>query len=140
MKMRVKIENEEFEVEVEDLNSRPVIARVGDETFEVWPEEAAAVAPVVTSRPAPVVAAPVAAAAPAQTGGAKTVTAPLPGTIIVVQVKAGDKVTPGKELLVLEAMKMKNAIRATRAGTIAAVHVTPGQTVSHNQPLLDYAD
>jgi len=140
MKMRVKIENEVYEVEVEDLNARPVIARIEGETFEVWPEEAAAEMPVTASRPAPVVAAPIASAAPAAAGGTKTVVSPLPGTIISISVKAGETVTPGKELLILEAMKMKNAIRATRAGKIAEIHVTNGQTVSHNQPLLDYTD
>jgi biotin carboxyl carrier protein len=46
----------------------------------------------------------------------------------------------GQDLLTLEAMKMKNAIRATRAGTIAAVHVNVGDQVQHGQVLLEFTD
>jgi glutaconyl-CoA/methylmalonyl-CoA decarboxylase subunit gamma len=139
MKMRVKVANEVFDVEVENLSARPIIAHIEGETFEVWPEDTQPEAQVFETRPALVVAS--AAAAPsAAVKSLTSVTSPLPGTILTINVKVGDTVAPGKELLVLEAMKMKNAIKATRAGTIAAIYVTSGQTVAHNQPLLDYAD
>ena len=48
------------------------------------------------------------------------------------------KVSVGDELLVLEAMKMKNAVRAVRAGTIAEVPVSEGQAVKHSQVLVRY--
>jgi biotin carboxyl carrier protein len=66
----------------------------------------------------------------------KEVAAPIPGVIISIAVKPGDQVTHGQELCVLEAMKMKNAIRSTRAGTIDTVQVAKGDSVSHGQVLM----
>ena len=59
--------------------------------------------------------------------------------IVSVAVKAGEAVAVGQEVCALEAMKMKNAIRATRAGVIARVHVAPGQAVRHRDLLAEYA-
>ncbi len=67
-------------------------------------------------------------------------TAPIPGVINAVKVKAGDQVKAGDELFVLEAMKMNNSIRAPKAGTVANVYVNVGEQVKHGQPLMDYAD
>jgi biotin carboxyl carrier protein len=47
-------------------------------------------------------------------------------------------VSNGQELYVLEAMKMKNSIKADREGTIASIHVNAGDTVKHNQPILTF--
>jgi glutaconyl-CoA/methylmalonyl-CoA decarboxylase subunit gamma len=143
MKLRVKIEDQTYEVEVGDLSDRPVLAVVDGETFEVWPEEAQLAAPTVQAAAAPAPAsAPVQAAKPA--AGAvdrnKTVIAPIPGTIVAVTVKEGDSVNPGQELLALEAMKMKNIIRATRAGKIATIFVTNGDRVTQGQALVEYAE
>jgi biotin carboxyl carrier protein len=68
------------------------------------------------------------------------VTAPIPGVIVSINVKAGDVVTAGKELCVLEAMKMKNSIRAARAGTIAAIRVAVSEQVKNGQVLMEYGD
>jgi biotin carboxyl carrier protein len=66
--------------------------------------------------------------------------APLPGVVASIAVHPGTVTSIGQELCVLEAMKMKNAIRAGRAGRIAAVHISVGQHVRHNDPLVDYTD
>jgi glutaconyl-CoA/methylmalonyl-CoA decarboxylase subunit gamma len=143
MNLKVKIGEEVFEVEVGDLSARPVIATIEGEVFEVWPEEEA-----VVSAPAPVAKAPAVAPRvapapkPAASAGevtSNTIAAPIPGSIISVAVKPGDKVTKGQELCVLEAMKMKNAIRANRDGQIAAVFATVGQTVQKGAPLVEFA-
>ncbi len=73
-------------------------------------------------------------------GDSATVIAPIPGTIIAVSVQPGDRVEHGQELCVLEAMKMKNAIRATRAGMVSKVHVAVGAQVRQGQPLVSYSD
>jgi biotin carboxyl carrier protein len=65
------------------------------------------------------------------------VKAPIPGLISNVRVNVGDVVEAGQPILVLEAMKMENEIRATREGTVTALHVTPGQTVARNEVLLE---
>ena len=57
------------------------------------------------------------AAAPAVAGGA-TVNSPLPGVVLEIKVKDGDKVTKGQVIMVLEAMKMENAIEAPCDGTV----------------------
>jgi biotin carboxyl carrier protein len=146
MKLQVKIEDQVYDVEVEDLSSRPVRASIDGEVFEVWPEETATpavampvAAPVVASAPAAPRPAPVAAAAPAP-AGSNTVTAPLPGVVTVIKAKVGDSVKQGQEVLGLEAMKMNNAIRATRAGKISAIHVNVGDHVKHGQSLFDLGD
>ena len=139
MKLRVKIDDQMFDVEVNDLSSRPILASVDGETFEIWPEDAAApeIAPV---QAAPAQARPVAAAAEAAVDKTKSVTAPIPGVIISIAVKEGDVVKQGQELCVLEAMKMKNAIRAGRTGKIAAIRVAAGDHVKHGQALMNYAE
>ena len=64
------------------------------------------------------------------------VTAPLPGLILSIAVAPGTRVEQGQTLLMLEAMKMKNAIRASHAGVVAEVLVQTGQTVRHGEVLL----
>ena len=76
------------------------------------------------------VAAPAAPAAPAGAAGSVTVTAPMPGNILDVKVKAGDSVKAGDTLLILEAMKMENEISAPQDGTIASVNVRKGDVVN----------
>lgn len=63
--------------------------------------------------------------------------APIPGLITRLMVQQGDTVETGQPLLVLEAMKMENEIRATRPGVIAALHVTIGQSVIRNELLAE---
>jgi pyruvate carboxylase subunit B len=60
----------------------------------------------------------------------------MPGVVRQVAVKPGDTVAAGDPLLVLEAMKMENEIRAESAGVVAAVHVKPGQTVERGEKLV----
>ncbi len=137
MKVNLSIEGKQYQVTLKDLTTRPIIAEVDGQTYEVWPEEEQASIPATTSStPIPVVsatAAPVPAAA-----GSLTLTAPLPGVIISVEVREGQSVTNGQELYVLEAMKMKNSIKANRNGKIASIHVNPGDLVKHNQPILTF--
>ena len=62
--------------------------------------------------------------------GRQQVLAPMPGKIVRVLVGAGDSVRAGQGLLVVEAMKMQNEIRAPKSGTIDGVRVVEGQTVN----------
>jgi glutaconyl-CoA/methylmalonyl-CoA decarboxylase subunit gamma len=156
MKYRISIDKHQFEVRVDNLRARPILATVNGETFEVWPEgQEASPAAAAVPGPAPLLRdtalAPEAPlltvqpdlieATPAIPGSAnRTVRAPLPGVIIALSVQPGAVVTVGQELCVLEAMKMKNPVRATRPGTIRAVHVVIGQTVKHQDLLLEYSD
>ncbi|MBT1184281.1 acetyl/propionyl/methylcrotonyl-CoA carboxylase subunit alpha [Streptomyces sp. CJ_13] len=67
--------------------------------------------------------------------GAETLAAPMPGTVTVVKVAVGDKVTAGQSLLVVEAMKMEHVISAPHSGTVAELDVSPGTTVAMDQVL-----
>jgi acetyl/propionyl-CoA carboxylase alpha subunit/acetyl-CoA carboxylase carboxyltransferase component len=68
--------------------------------------------------------------------GMSAVPAPLPGTVTSVAVSPGDRVAPGDELMVLEAMKMEHEVRAERAGFVHAVTVDVGGTVAAGTTLL----
>lgn len=85
--------------------------------------------------------APAAAAAPAPKPAARitgnTVLAPLPGRVIDVLVKVGDEVKAGQEVVILEAMKMENAIETDYAGKVKQVLVESGQTVQTDAVLLE---
>ena len=81
----------------------------------------------IKAAPAPA-AAPAAPAAPVAEG-AKTVTAPMPGNILKVNVQAGQTVKKGDVLMILEAMKMENEILAPCDCTVASVNTTAGTTV-----------
>ncbi|MBO7262572.1 MAG: biotin/lipoyl-binding protein [Alistipes sp.] len=66
----------------------------------------------------------------------KTVNAPLPGRVIEIKVKAGDTVTIGQEVMILEAMKMENSISSDFAGKVLGLLVAEGDTVQADQPLV----
>jgi len=146
MKYNIKIGGQIFEVEIEDINTRPVIAHVDGDRFEVMPENADQAetkkeavrkkeSKPFNPNPAPAAEQP---PNPALSGNAQT--APLPGTVIEVFVKPGEKVEAGQVIVIIEAMKMKNSIRSVYSGTVSEVLVSPGQSVAHKQPLIKFAD
>lgn len=138
MKYTVKVEDKCYEVEIEDIHARPVIAIVDGKRFEIHPANGAR--PEIPPEPIPVTLAE--PPKPVVTPGANTneLTAPLPGTIVEIFVKPGDEIELGKVVLVIEAMKMKNSIRSTRAGRVAEVLVSSGQTVAHKQALVRFEE
>ena len=69
--------------------------------------------------------------------GKQVISAPMPGKVVKVLVKLGDEVKEGQGLVVMEAMKMENELRAEIAGRVKAVHVQPGQAVEKDQVLID---
>ena len=79
--------------------------------------------------PATPVAAPASAPAAPAAAGAATVAAPMPGTILKVNVQAGSAVKKGDVLMILEAMKMENEIMAPADATVASVNVAQGASV-----------
>lgn len=132
MKYVVKINGVTYEAEVEEVGGSAVAAPVA-----VTPvANVAPAAPVAPVAPAPVqAAAPVASAGSA---GAQTINAPMPGTILKVNVKAGDAVKQGDVVVVLEAMKMENDITMPCDGVIASVNVNQGASVNTGDVLVSY--
>ena len=105
-------------------------------TYDVVVEEVGGAAPVAApvAAPAPA-AAPVAPKASGAQGAVK-VAAPMPGTIMKVNVSAGAAVKKGDVLCVLEAMKMENDICAPQDGTVASVNVQKGASVNTDEVLV----
>lgn len=64
--------------------------------------------------------------------------APMPGLVVRVAVEAGDQVSAGDPLVVMEAMKMENELRAESTGVVAEVHVTGGATVDRDDLLVTF--
>jgi biotin carboxyl carrier protein len=73
---------------------------------------------------------------PASAKGGGTVKAPLPGAILNVHVKVGDKVVMGQRLITLEAMKMENNIDSDKEGKVSAIKVKKGDTVMEGDILV----
>lgn len=130
-KFKIKIDGTEYLVEMEELTEpgtapTPVAAPVAPAPTPVAP------APSAPAAPAP---APAPASSPAAPAGADAQTAPMPGKILELKHNVGDVVAQNDCVLVLEAMKMENAIVAEHAGTISAIHVTAGQMVNPGDAL-----
>jgi len=134
MKVTVKIDGQIYDVEIQDINKRPIVAIVDGETFEVQPETELGASPL--TEPAPVKA----KETSTQLVSGKALLAPLPGTVTEIFVLPGARVELGQPVCVIEAMKMKNTIRADRSGTVTSVPISPGQSVKHKQALVEFAD
>ncbi len=146
MKYKITVSDKAYEVEIEDINTRPVVAFVDGDRFEVMPEhadqvetknEAVRKTESKTFNPNP---APAATHSPNLALSGNVLTAPLPGTVIEVFVKAGEKVEAGQVVVIIEAMKMKNSIRSVYSGTVGEVLVSAGQSVAHKQALMKFAE
>jgi biotin carboxyl carrier protein len=72
------------------------------------------------------------------TGKVNSIKAPMPGLILEINAQQGDVVSPGDTLLVLEAMKMENVIKASGEGTVKSVRVSKGQSVEKGQVLIEF--
>ena len=141
MKYKLTVNDQTYEVEIENINARPVVVTVDGQRFEVMPEVANQ-PQVKTETVSKVESKPVAMnplpAANQPIGGSSSLNAPLPGTIVELFVKAGDKVEAGQVVLIIEAMKMKNSIRSTVGGIVDKVLVSQGQSVAHKQALVEF--
>lgn len=102
---------------------------VNGTAYDVTVDEADGSAAPAAAAPAPKAAPKKAAPAPAGAQGSAKINAPMPGTIIDVKVKVGDKVTNGTVIAVIEAMKMENDIVSDRDGVIASINVNKGDSV-----------
>jgi biotin carboxyl carrier protein len=99
------------------------VVDVGDETYVIRVEEQARY--IIRTR-----------AGAAGGRGHQTLVSPLPGKVTHVAVSAGDAVNAGDPLLVIEAMKMENELRASAPGIVAEVRVQSGQTVNAGDVLI----
>ena len=130
MKYKVTLKGKTYEVEVNQGE-----AMILDEYEAYAPAPAAVPAPAAAPATAPAPAAAPAAAAPAAMAGEQVVS-PMPGTIVKVNVKAGQAVKNGEVLAVLEAMKMENEIMAPHDATVAQILADVGTKVDTGTPII----
>ena len=131
-KFKISVDGKEYLVEMEEIGAAPAPAAPTAPVAPAPVQEAPKEAP---AEPTPAPAAP-AASAPA---GNDAMAAPMPGTILKILVNVGDTVAENQPLMILEAMKMENEIVAGSAGTVSAIHVTPGQVVNAGDGLITIA-
>ena len=138
-KIWVTVEGQKYLVEVGDLRKRPVTVIVDGSSFEIDLDNEV----VETDEGSPDSTAlsfqsgNSAHSVPA--GTACEVTSPMPGDIVQILVKPGQKVNPGDPLCVLDAMKMKNTIHAPQAGIISEIGVQEGQSVEFGVVLFKFS-
>jgi len=127
---KVTVSGREYDVAVLEVTpgtAQPATSAVAAPAFE-----SVSGGSVAAAARAPTVAAPAAGA----TSAAGDEVAQMGGVIVQVNVKVGQMVAVGDSLLVLEAMKMKNHLLASRAGTVTRVLVAAGDAVEGGQPVL----
>jgi len=143
------INQKEYRAEVKEINAEYALIQVDGREFrvdlqqlalsklmpaEIRRGEAQAATPVARpTAPAPL--------EPPPSGGAVSniVKSPLPGLIIDVKVKEGEKVRAGQNVVVMEAMKMENQIQATIDGTVKKIFVKKGDNVAEGDTLVEIA-
>lgn len=139
---KYKINGTVYKVGIGDIDHGNVEVLVNGTPYQVEIEQKAAAA-VTVSSPKPA-AAPrtatgekvVAAPAPKASGAGKAVVAPLPGTVLDINVTVGQEVKAADTVMVLEAMKMENTIRAGVDGKVLSINVAKGDAVADGATLL----
>lgn len=141
---KIKINGNDYNVAIDEVVENTAKVEVNGTPFNVEFERPIAKPKAVSAvkRPAPAASAPVSAApaakpaASAGAAGGEVLNSPLPGVILSINVKEGDAVKKGDTVIVLEAMKMENAIDAPCDGTIKSLKVQKGDSVLEGAPLL----
>ena len=140
-KLRIRVGDNWYNVEVGDLTGSSVEVTVEGETFSVDVEGLPAPA-----RPRPrrgrtqtpgIVVPPPTSRTTAARPVDNVIKSPMPGRVISILVRPGDRVTAGQEVCVVEAMKMEQSIRATREGVVKEIVVQPMDSVRTNDPLIE---
>ena len=138
-KFKITIDENNFDVTVNITDHDKATVEVNGISYDVTYESKNTVAPAVTRKPAAIPTSTTYKSSAQTTTSNNAIKAPLPGTISAINVKVGSQVKRGDCLLVMEAMKMENNIVATSDGQVKTIHVTVGQSVSQEDPLVELA-
>ena len=131
---RYKINGNAYEVVINSLDDKMADVTVNGVSYQVELEGKTAEA---TNVPSPVSIASVITPRKSEPAAQnKVVTAPLPGVITSVKVKAGDAVKVGQVVATLEAMKMENDIEAEYSGTVVSVNVSKGDSILEGEAIV----
>ena len=138
--LRIKVGDNWYTVQVGDLTQSPVQVTVEGETFEVEVE-------VLSPPPAPFrrgrsrqtqIEAPTPQSQSSAANYSDDILrSPMPGRVISILVRPGDRVSAGDEVCVVEAMKMEQSIRAHRDGVVKTIFVQPMDPVKADDPLIE---
>ena len=134
------VEGEYFEVGVDEVGGSPVITYAAPQAAPAAVPVPASVAPA-SAAPAPEPAKPAAKPAPeskgepATSGSGTSVTAPMPGMVIKYEKNVGDSINEGETIVVIEAMKMENALPAPASGVVKAINFSSGDSVAKGDVL-----
>jgi biotin carboxyl carrier protein len=118
-KFKIKLDGKQYEAEVEEIID-------GDVQSFSEIKKASVAQPVTTTAPPRAMS----------TGSAKTVVAPMPGKIVALKCAVGQTVKSGDVVLILEAMKMEQEIKAKTDGTISEIKVSTGMSVQKEDVLI----
>ena len=134
---KFKIHNNKYTVDIKSVQDNIIELEVNGTSYNVEMEKSVQVTKTPTLvRSNPV--SPNAAAPSVKTGNiVKKAEAPLPGIVVSVAVKEGDKVNMGDVILVMEAMKMENSILAEASGVVKSVKVKPGDSILQGDVLIE---
>ena len=134
--VRVKVGERWYTVEVDNISTSPLRVTVEGETFDVEVEGLPPANPTATPPRSPQQG-PTQVRTPTPRVSEKVIRSPMPGRVVAVNVRPGDTVSPGQEVCVVEAMKMEQSISTSQGGVIKAVHVQPLQQVSADDPMVE---
>tara|TARA_A100001037_G_scaffold232365_1_gene210773 strand:- start:1030 stop:1437 length:408 start_codon:yes stop_codon:yes gene_type:complete len=123
-KRKVKVDGEEYEVELEKQNGLWNVTIEG-KSFNIEIEGSSIEDTSVSKRKK-------------ATRGKKsgTISSTIPGKVVSISAKEGQMVSEGDVVMILEAMKMQNEIQAPLSGTVTAINCKPGDSVEANSPLI----
>lgn len=133
--LAITLEGRTYRVELEPA-AGPASPAPAPPPANVPPPPSPAPAAPAASAPGPSAPGPGNAAPPPGSAGPGVLPAPMAGTVKEVKVAAGERVSAGQLVVVMEAMKMDIDVTAPAAGAVAAVHVNPGDNRAAGQPLL----
>ena len=140
-RLRVRVGGNWYNVEVGDLTQSPVQVTVEGETFAVEVEGSSSAAPARPRRgrtQTPGILIPPPASRVNPTGGdGNFIRSPMPGRVISIMVRPGERVSVGQEVCVVEAMKMEQSIRSHQNGVVKEIRVQPMDSVRTNDPLME---
>lgn len=135
---RYKINGNLYKVTVGDIEDNNVRVEVNGTpyTVELEKQNKPKIKPVVRTASTSPAASPAAVTRPASVGSKAGIKSPLPGVILEIKVKEGDMVKRGQTLLILEAMKMENDIKADRDGKVTSIKVSKGESILEGTDLI----
>lgn len=140
-RVRVNIKGRWYTVEVGDPRRNPVEVVVDGERYLVEMEPTSVAARQSTGTAAATSKAPEQRQAPGlrgiTSGDERTIRSPLPGRIVSVSVRVGQRVQGGDEICILESMKMEQSVRMGRDGKVKTVQIAVGQSVQTGSPLVE---